>query len=361
MLKLKKTIILVALILISMPALSSSFRIELHDGKFYGPGSFGVTDIVGGSLENFVVSSPMTGLVPFVNNGGALPNVDAESAHTGPIDGLLSDGTKINENVNAAFVLEVPEPETKQPVKLFVGSVSEEIVKPDADDNLTFNLHAAFDTGFAQDLLRLPVQFNTGAVRVPLSEKNKRGLPGGSDMAGPLVSGTDCVGSLGDMDQDGFLDGVFVLAGNTPFELLIAEGDPVLIVRPFRSDIPISPREASYYELNGLIKNYWPVIATVIRSGDKALLASYFRDVDARIKAGVENFNRVRSKRGEVAEAAAWSKELPGQLSNVSKIISELLVSTENGSIDIKEKKLNDIFQDIDHVYKRVKVLQGKS
>ena len=225
---------------------SAGFKITLYGGKFYGPGNLGLQDIQDGSLENFIVTAPMTGKIPFLNNGAAEPNVLAENIHTGPIDGLLSDGTKINENVNAAFVLQVKEPETKQLVKLLVCSVSEEIVKPDDKDNLTFNLHAAFDSGFAQDALQLPVQFITGAVEVPLSEKTKRGLKGGHDTAGPMPAGTIYVGRLGDMDQDGLMDGVFTLAGNTPFELLIAEGDPVLIVRPFKSDIPIGPKKASF-------------------------------------------------------------------------------------------------------------------
>ena len=357
-----KVLILVLASTYSTLVFSSGFKITLYDGKFYGPGNLGVHEIEGGSLENFVVSSPMTGLVSFLNNGASPPNVDAENFHTGPVDGLLSDGSKINENVNAAFVLNVPEPETQQLVKLFVGSVSEEIVKPDDNDNLTFNLHAAFDTGFAADALRLPVQFITGAVTVPLSEKSKRGLGGGNDSAGPVVAGTTYVGRLGDMDQDGYLDGVFVLAGNTPFELLIAEGDPVLIVRPFKSDIPINAREASYYELNGIIKNYRTPMFEVMHVKDNKLLLEYLTDVDSRVQAVLNNFTRVRPKRGQELSETEWGSDLPNELSSASLIVNQLM-SNSFASLNSEqlEAEISTIFGYINSVYERVRVLQKKT
>ena len=48
---------------------SAGFRISLYDGKFYGPGNLGMSDIHDGSLENFIVTAPMTGKIPFLNNG----------------------------------------------------------------------------------------------------------------------------------------------------------------------------------------------------------------------------------------------------------------------------------------------------
>ena len=103
----------------------------------------------------------MTAHFQFVNNGADKPNVFAEISHTGPIKRMLSDGTKLNENVDAAFVVNVKEQETQEDVKLHVGSVSRETVKLDDSYNLTFNITAAFDSGLAQDVLQLPIQIIT--------------------------------------------------------------------------------------------------------------------------------------------------------------------------------------------------------
>jgi len=322
---------------------AAGFRIELHDGKFYGPGDLGDHDIHDGSLENFIVTAPMTGLVPFLNNGADEPNVVAEAMHYGPVDGVLSDGTKINENVNAAFVLEVEEPETKMPVKLFVGSVSEEIVQPDDNDNLTFNLHAAFDSGFAKDALQLPVQFITGAVEVPVSEKNKRGLSGGHDHAGTMSAGTVYIGRLGDFDQDGFMDGVFVLAGNTPYELLIAEGDPVLIVRPFKSDIPINPKEASYYELNGVVRNFKKPILDTLSANQHHLSTNYLMDVKNRVNAVVSNIQKAKFKRKDKDKQEIWQKGMQKKLSESLALIEAEIKNLQTNKT-AKTSKIESMF-----------------
>ena len=333
----RKIVTLWILVSVSSTVYSAGFTIELFDGKFYGPGNMGEHDIKNGTLENFIVTAPMSGHIPFFNNGEEEPNTDAETLHSGPVDGMLSDGTKINENVNAAFVLEIEEPETKELVKLLVCSVSEELVSTDEKDNLTFNLHAAFDTGFAQDAIQLPIQFFTGAVTVPVSEKNKRGLEGGNDNAGPYPAGSVYVGRVGDMDQDGFMDGIFTLAGNTPFELLIAEGDPVLIIRPFKSDIPINPKHAAYYELNGVVKNLKDQIQTALLDQQYDISISFINDSIKRLDAVTKNIGNIKVKMSQNNQDNSWGTSIKN---NIDESNSMLMSSIEKLKINESESSV---------------------
>ena len=308
---------------------SAGFTINLDNGMFYGPGNLGEQEIQNGHLRNFIVTAPMTGHVPFQNNGADTPNVSGELSHTGPIDGMLSDGTKLNENVDAAFVLNVKEPETQELVKLLIGSVSRETVNLDDNDNLTFNLTAAFDSGFAQDVLQLPIQFITGMVEIPKSEKSKRNLSGGHDNAGRYAAGELFAGRFGDMDQDGLLDGVFVLAGNTPIELLIAEGDPVLLIRPFTSDIPINSNEAAYYELNGLTQNLFkPTLKSV---SDKTAVNSKHQITDLvnRIDAVLGNIKRLEKKKKN-NNKYNWIPKFSTELNKAKELLTNTQKTQEN-------------------------------
>lgn len=270
----------------------AGFTVTLYDGIMYGPGNLGEHDIKGGYLKNFVVTSALAGNIAFFNNGAGLPNVAAESQHTGPVDGLLSDGTRINENIDAAFVIRVNEPETGKLIELFICSVSAEVIEPDQQGNLLFKLSAAFDTGFAEDVIQIPVYFTTGFVEVPVSDKTRHGLKGGHDSAGRYPAGTLVTGRLGDSDNDGLLDGTFVLAGNTPRELIIVEGDPVLIIRPFRSDIPVTPQEAFFYEINGIVQNFPSVTEAMIKTRRFAELAASLADIKSRIAGAKKNLGQ---------------------------------------------------------------------
>ncbi len=305
-------------------SLAEGFTITLTNGKLYGPGDLGTHDLQDGTLFNFVVTGAISGSIPFFNNGGKEPNTLAETLHTGPVDGKLSDGTLINENVNAAFVLSVQEPQTGEMVELMVGSVSEETVESDDRGNLTFKLDAGFDPGLPEYVVKMPVQFTTGAVALPDSEKTTRGIKGGKDFAGPFPSGTVTIGRLGDADQDGFLDGTFVLADKTPFELIIAEGDPVVIVRPFKSDIPVNPKQSGYYELSGVVNNFRKPVRDAITAKQTGVLRGYQREMEKRLRIAKTNVERARL-RAKVRSGEAGSHEQFGLLQKAETNLSDAL------------------------------------
>ncbi len=272
------------LFLISLPVHSAGFSLSLEGGILSGPGNMGTHKLQNGTISNFIVSAPLTGNVAFFNNATELPNIYAETLHVTAVDGALSDGTKINENVDVGFVLEFLEPETGQPVKLLVCSVSEETVRPDGKGGLLFTLTAGFDPGLAELVVKREVTFVTGVATVPISEKTRLKQSGGTDAAGEYASGYAKVGKLGDFDNDGMLDGEFILADIAPLELVIAEGDPILVVRGFTSDIPVSAVDATIYALKGMHENYPRVIDNVLKNRHYSRMEEYLSDIYSRME-----------------------------------------------------------------------------
>jgi hypothetical protein len=278
-------------VLIASAAAQAGFHVALHGGTLYGPGARGAHVLQQGSLENLIVTAPLTGTIPFANNGSTAPNVEAESLFDGPVDGLLSDGTKINENVNAAFVVTAPDYDADRSLRLLIASISEEGIAPDEKGNLTFSLNVGFDAGPSGHVIRLPVKLTTGAVVVPNSHASQHPSP--QDAAGWFHAGRAVIGRLGDFDQDGFLDGVFVLAGNAPAELPVGGGDPVVIIRPFTSEIPVTALEAAFMTLNGIVKNF--DTAEIKKSFDAKTewtTLEHLRDISERLDAALTNVDQ---------------------------------------------------------------------
>jgi hypothetical protein len=335
----------------AIPA-EAGFRVELQGGAFYGPGNRGAHELQVGSLENFIVTAPLTGVIPFFNNGSEPQNVNAEVLFGGQVDGRLSDGTPINENVNAAFVIEVQDGSNGKKVKVLVASVSEEAVRPDQYGNLTFLLNTAFDTGIADKVVRLPVQFITGAVEIPKSRLSMEGGKIGDDMAGPYPSGRIFVGRLGDFDQDGFLDGVFVLAGTAPDAFAVGGGDPVFITRQFTSDLPIVPLEAGFHALNGILQNFPAALKKSMKNNkgtmDISIVLAYLTDIVVRIDAADENIRR--------ASSANFDKKLDNDFFlHLLGVIDEAKKNIQKAKSMVEAKRLSGGENLIDNVFALVR------
>lgn len=288
-------------------ASSEGFNLTLSGGLLYGPGPLGEHRLQAGEITNFVVTAPLTGYVPMYNNGAALPNLSAEALHVTEVDGRLSNGVIINENIDAGFVLDIPEPDSGEMMKLFVCSTSREQVTQDTSGNLQFSLTAGFDPGLPDYVVEMDVVFVTGAAWVPKSEKTRRNLEGGHDNADAFPSGYARVGRLGDFDHNGMLDGEFVLGDNAPFDLVVAEGDPILIVRPFVSDIPVSATDAAVYQLRGIVENYPAVLASAIAAGQAQWLIDYLDDIELRVDSTRETVGRIRMTRSTLSVSSAGS------------------------------------------------------
>lgn len=319
---------------------AAGFTLSLEGGKLYGPGNLGVHTLQDGDIRNFIVTGALTGHVPMMNNKGSEPNIFAETLHVNEVDGLLSDSTRINENVNVGFVLDIREPETGEMVKLFVCSISGEEVTADAQGNIHFALTAGFDPGLPDFVVKMPVEFVTGVAIVPLSEKTRRQEKGGADNADRYPSGYRRVGRHGDFDNDGMLDGEFVLGGHAPYKLIIAEGDPILVVRPFTSDIPVDADKAALYALKGIAVNYPDVITGVLKDRKQKWLGEYVADIEQRLVSIRQTVMRIRAN---TRRLSARRDETTGDKLNKKRMIAKLDQASAELSLAFKLSSAGDM------------------
>ncbi len=285
-----------------------AFTMFLNNGYFYGPGNavYNDTNIHGqnqftdGQVRNIFFSSPNSGGVSFYNNGAAEPNVIAEKLQVGGVvDGLASDGTPINENADTALRLNFRRSDSSESADVMAVAIASpespdgsEPIEFDEKGNLTFSPSILADPGEPELISRFNVKFTTGAAQVPLSLNTQEGLSGGEDNAGPLPAGRFLVGRMGDYDQDGYMDGVLVLAENSPLDLIVARGNPIAQYRPWTSDIPVAAVQAAVLTLNGIAQNYpVPVMHTIYKSEYLVLLQS-LSEIDSGLDAALINLRR---------------------------------------------------------------------
>ncbi len=271
-----------------------AYTIPLQGGAFYGPGNRGVHYFTNGHIRNVEVRGLDSATVPFANNGEEVPNTLAEKIQGGPVDGILSDGTLINENDNGAFVIELFDPYAGYNKKLFIGSVmggphnGVEELTMDIEKNLDLRVDVGIDAGDENAIARLVVSFTTGTsvVNEPLDPVN------GHRQAGPFYPGEVIIGRAGDFDQDGFLDGVFVASLIAP-EGMIGAGDPVIIIRSFRSDVGLLPMQAALLTINGIVKNFPAVIEQELNNHHFDSLMLKLKDATERVDASLANIQRL--------------------------------------------------------------------
>lgn len=346
-----------------------AFRLVLDGGTFFGPGDAvyndtgvtGINKFVDAEVRNIVLTGPLIGFIPFFNNGAEEPNVIAEKLQVnGIVDGLVSDGTLINENVDTGLRLNFNDPATGESADVMVVAVASEdssggseLILPDEKGNLTFNPSVVADPGDASLVAPFRVVFTTGAARVPLSLTSQEGLAGGIDNAGPLPSGHILIGRMGDFDQDGFLDGHLVLAGNAPKELIVGRGNPVAQIRPWSSDIPIPPLQAAALTLNGVVQNYPEPIIETLQYGMLGTTIQYLKDVDVNLVSVLSSI-RLKILSNEMDTSVIKEiKDLRSRLRQVRYSFLRILYQLENRESKDKgyfryyglNKKINQSFE----------------
>ena len=210
---------------------------HLGTGHFYGPGAFPQpTELFPVMLRGLAFTSDRDFVTPFWNNGGAPPNTSAEQ-HFPPVDGLLSDGTKINENADlGAFTLAGTRflPAVAEGGR-FVG---QQLAVAQQDGNMVMVMDLVLDLGIGErGVIRMPFYGTTGTVKVP--EPLAAGAREIPRQAGRLKSGERVSGRIGDFNADGFIDGTLVAVGVMPADSPVYPGQPWAMVRNFETDIPI--------------------------------------------------------------------------------------------------------------------------
>ncbi|HEU5134142.1 MAG TPA: hypothetical protein VFU13_03260 [Steroidobacteraceae bacterium] len=231
------------LLLASVPAgaytLWSTDKTYLGTGEFHGPG----TNMDNGPLFATIIRemsfvNTLDFVTPFVNNGAAEPNICGEKEMTGPVDGKLSDGSEINENVETCAAMVAG---TRLLPAVVAGGPhlgQQTSVTLDSGD-VVMTMDFAIDLGAgAKNVIKVPFYGSTGEIVVPHSLQTQRGDIG-VDQAGIHKSGTRLRGRIGDFNKDGWIDGTIVAAGNMPLDSPFYPGQPYVIVRYFETDIPI--------------------------------------------------------------------------------------------------------------------------
>ena len=210
----------------------------LGTGYFFGPGAYMTpTPLFPVMIRNLGFVSKQNFVTPFWNNGAAEPNVKSEKDFP-PVDGLLSDGTKINENVDLGtftlagvrFLPAVGEGGT------FFG---QQQAMTAADGNVTMDMDLLLDLGIgAKGIIRIPFHGTTGMLTIPEPLADAKGAPG-VKQAGLLKTGETISGRIGDFNGDGFIDGTLVAIGVMPLSSPVYPGQPFAMSRNFETDIAI--------------------------------------------------------------------------------------------------------------------------
>ncbi len=317
---------LVAALCSSLPlAPCQGATLTLKQGRFYGPGNKGSQAVVPAFVHNIVLTGPLTGEIPFFNNGAEAPNVIAEVLQGGVVDGHTSSGVPINENIDTGLFLRFADVETGESARLMVVGIEPEHMVPDAKGNLTFDPHVIADPGVAAQAVEFDVMFTSGAAEIPLSLKTQQGQPGGHDQAGRFPSGRIIIGRIGDFDQDGFLDGELVQAVNSPLELIVARGDPIAQRRPWTLDVPVPPPAAALFTVNGIVQNFPDAVMRVASQEDVRTLREYVSDLSERTMAA--RINLLRAGVPLVDEDAR--EELRADSSNPLVTVAHLLAKAQ--------------------------------
>jgi hypothetical protein len=226
-------------------------NITLTARHLYGPGPLPDQKLGAGHVHNMPFARFMDASVPGTNNGASAPNVSGESLQGTTIDGKLSDGTLINENIDMGHVL-LLQGRFNLLLAAVHGGPNKGVSRFFLDDKLNWTIQddIAIDPGFAEGIVKIKdFKFTTGPTFVPQSVQTQRGYPGGIDMVGSLRSGDVIAGRIGDDDLDGRVDGIFIALGNFPLEAILLPGAPFVQTIEFVSDIPLHSLDAAMLSL----------------------------------------------------------------------------------------------------------------
>ena len=232
----------------------------LGPGEFFGPGAYvEKQDLFPVTIRNMVWLTERDFVTPFRNNGKAAPNTCAEKAFKKTADGTMSNGAKMNENVDLCvmeaagvrFMPAIPEAGHYGGRQFTVAA---------QDGNVVMTMDLVLDMGIGErGIIKLPFYGTTGEVTVPTSLQTQQGKSG-IDQAGRLMAGTKIRGRIGDFNGDGWIDGTLVAVGTLPLDSPVFPGQPYAMYRNFETDIPI---EGSVFGSVKAIKTKYSPAATL--------------------------------------------------------------------------------------------------
>jgi hypothetical protein len=190
----------------------------LGTGYFFGPGAYMTpTPLFPVVIRNLGFISDRDFVTPFWNKGSR-----------------LSDGTRINENVDTGiFTLAGTR---FLPAVVEGGKFSgQQVAVTMADGNLVMVMDLVLDLGIGpKGIIRMPFYGTTGTLTIPGPL-----TAAGAQRAGLLRTGETISGRIGDFNGDGYIDGTLVAVGVMPLSSPIYPGQPWAMSRNFETNIPI--------------------------------------------------------------------------------------------------------------------------
>ena len=221
-------------------------------GMAYGPGPMPATPITDVQFTHVKLDARLEGEVAFFNNGPDEPNIPGEKEIFGSFrGGLLSNGVPFNEHLHGG-IINIGQGALRMLAVVASDGPNRGGETYRIDERLNWQLRTdmALDPGFPEGLVvSRDIHITSGVLWVPPSLQTEAGIPGGIDRADYLPTGAPIVGSLGDADEDGFLDGRIVGIGRTPLKFLFVPGAPLVMSRTIVTDIPVTPRVSGVLEL----------------------------------------------------------------------------------------------------------------
>ena len=309
-------------------AAADIYDISINKRLLYGPGPFPDQSLKSGHVRSMHFDTFLSATVPAFNNGGKAPNVSGEKAQGTPVDGKLSDGTKINENIEMGNAVII-----NGQFNLILGAVFGGPAQGashfflDDDYNWLIRDDIAMDPGFPEGVVKInDFTFSTGPKPVPFSIQTASKYPGGLDRVGTLNSGDITIGRLGDDDFDGHVDGVFFAMGQLPLSSAFLPGAPFVQRMEFTSSIPIGAADAALLTVASARNCVRAIVepapdVTMDRSESK------LRDcAQERSEAAVKQLRRAAAADGECKENCSDLKTMASEL---EKLPSNLAKSTE--------------------------------
>jgi tetratricopeptide (TPR) repeat protein len=300
--------------------LSPTFTVTLTGGTLFGPGPLPDQPLNPGRLANMVLGSAINGHIPAFNNRGAEPNLPGEILQGKAVDGLLSDGTEANENIDVGFVSLM-----NGKFRLFLSAVQDGPNKGKINFFLDDGWHwtilddIAIDPGFPVGVIKFQdFTFSTSPRVLPVSRQTEAKSPAGVDQSGSIPSGGVVPGALGDANFDGRLDGTLNAIGRFPYDSVLLPGTPFAQTRVFDTDIPVTSAQAALLTLaNALshlrlaidLQGKYPEMAKTMRKTFNERIETARRHAEqARLPdAARQAMDRLQANAGEAELCAAWN------------------------------------------------------
>jgi len=226
----------------------SANTIEVTERHLYGPGPFPDQKLDVAWIRQLELDGFLNGVVEASNNLASEPNVSGEALQGKIVDGMLSDKTLINENIDMGNAVIMNGQFNLLLAAIYSGpNEGDTFFYTDDDMNWWIKDDIGIDPGFAAGIVKIDnFTFSTKPRIIPTSIQTEKGYPGGIDKIGSTESGRAAIGRLGDDNQDGYLDGTFNAIGQFPMNAIFLPGSPFVQSFGFKSDIAINALEASF-------------------------------------------------------------------------------------------------------------------